>query len=506
MSADTPVEADTPAGIMVCAEDSAAFARLSGDYNPLHLDPVAARRTPFGGTVVHGIHLLLAALDVTAHAWAREGFEPVGIRVTFNNPVHTGETLRIVSKAGAGPEALRLIGQIGERTAFAANIQLGQPPSEEARQPGGEGVSGESAKPGPEGAECEPAVPRDVAFPPETSGGSVPLRMARSLLGTLFPALARLHRGGWIADLLATTRVVGMECPGARSIYSGCNLRRIDGRNGPVAQSLHYRIDRCDERFRSVRLSARGSALEGFLDTLFRPGPVAQLPLREVAARIAADSFRGQRALVIGGSRGLGELTAKLILAGGGDVSLTYSHGRDDAERIRAEARALGRTCAIEQLDVLAESLPGWLAAPFTHVYFFASPQIPRNVTGRWDDALFQRLQAVYVRAFAAVAETILAASQRAAPPVFVYPSSIFLTTHEKGFAEYCVAKAAGEALCDHLARQHGTVFAHPRLPRMRTDQTSGAADADLEDSLTVMYQLLQGLPPAVAVAPAGAP
>ena len=41
-------------------EDVAAFARLSGDDNPVHLDDDAARRMGFSGTIVHG--LLAASL------------------------------------------------------------------------------------------------------------------------------------------------------------------------------------------------------------------------------------------------------------------------------------------------------------------------------------------------------------------------------------------------------------------------------------------------------------
>ena len=45
------------------------FARLSGDHNPIHVDPAFAARTPFGATVAHGMLLysrLQAALLQTA--------------------------------------------------------------------------------------------------------------------------------------------------------------------------------------------------------------------------------------------------------------------------------------------------------------------------------------------------------------------------------------------------------------------------------------------------------
>ena len=43
--------------------DQWAFAELSGDRNPVHLDMQVARRLLLGGVAVHGIHLVLWALD-----------------------------------------------------------------------------------------------------------------------------------------------------------------------------------------------------------------------------------------------------------------------------------------------------------------------------------------------------------------------------------------------------------------------------------------------------------
>src|SRR5690348_13713181 len=44
--------------------DQERFADASGDRNPMHMDFVQARRMPAGAPVVHGVHLLLWALDV----------------------------------------------------------------------------------------------------------------------------------------------------------------------------------------------------------------------------------------------------------------------------------------------------------------------------------------------------------------------------------------------------------------------------------------------------------
>ena len=44
-------------------EDQRHFARLSGDSNPMHLDAAVARRLLTGRQVVHGVHLLLWALE-----------------------------------------------------------------------------------------------------------------------------------------------------------------------------------------------------------------------------------------------------------------------------------------------------------------------------------------------------------------------------------------------------------------------------------------------------------
>jgi acyl dehydratase len=91
-----------------------AFARLSGDDNPIHVDPAFAARTRFGRTVAHGMMLyaILWAL-VRRH---RPGARPVAQRLMFPAPSFAGEALRfegwiddtVPAQDGAETIALRI--------------------------------------------------------------------------------------------------------------------------------------------------------------------------------------------------------------------------------------------------------------------------------------------------------------------------------------------------------------------------------------------------------------
>ena len=76
------------------SDDQALFARLSGDFNPIHLDPVAARRTQAGAVVVHGIHAILWALDKLVESGAVTE-KIVSLKVQFRNFVPIGRQVEL---------------------------------------------------------------------------------------------------------------------------------------------------------------------------------------------------------------------------------------------------------------------------------------------------------------------------------------------------------------------------------------------------------------------------
>ena len=65
-----------------------AFAKLAGDNNPIHNDPVAAQNTMFKGTICHGI--LVSSLFSTLLGRSCHGSVYVSQTLQFRRPVHVG--------------------------------------------------------------------------------------------------------------------------------------------------------------------------------------------------------------------------------------------------------------------------------------------------------------------------------------------------------------------------------------------------------------------------------
>lgn len=77
----------------------ARYAELSGDYNPLHVDPQFAAAGPFGGVVAHGPIALQAVFEAVS-GWLGTAGIPQGVTidVAFRGPVRAGAT--VVCRAG----------------------------------------------------------------------------------------------------------------------------------------------------------------------------------------------------------------------------------------------------------------------------------------------------------------------------------------------------------------------------------------------------------------------
>lgn len=459
--------------------DQESFAAFSGDRNPMHMDADAARRTQAGGRAVHGVHAALWALEALAADGAPLD-RLASAKVEFASFLTLGTPVSLRLRA-SGPDRRRAEVVQDGRPAVVLDLAWGErPPRSQAPEAG-------PAAPPPR----DPADP-DFAALARASGALLPPDGAATLAARLFPRVSEALGADTVAAIGLLSTLVGMAAPGLHSIFSGL---AVTFETDPAPDvSLRYAVQRADERFRLVATNVAGPGFSGTINAFVRFPPVEPPPIADLANRVAPDAFAGRTALVIGGSRGLGATTAKLIAAGGGSVTITYRSGTAEAERIAADIAAHRGPdqCRIVRYDALgdpAEQLAG--VGPFSHLYYFATGHIANRRALTFDRAAFDAFVEIYIAAFEHLVDFLLAQVPDGRLTAF-YPSSVFVAERPRHMTEYAMAKSAGEILCQELARAHrGLTVSAPRLPRVMTDQTATVPPVPAADPVEAMLPLL---------------
>jgi 3-oxoacyl-[acyl-carrier protein] reductase len=187
----------------------------------------------------------------------------------------------------------------------------------------------------------------------------------------------------------------------------------------------------------------------------------------------------GKRALVTGGSRGIGAATALRLALDGADVALTYERARDKAEAVATQVRALGRQAVVLQADsadpaALAAAVDKAAAALGGLDILVNNAGIWHyGEVGSWGLDEIDKIIAVNVRA-------VIVASQAAAKHlpdggrVITTGSCLAERVTEPGVALYAMSKAALIGFTKGLARDLG--------PRGITVNTvhPGSTDTDM--------------------------
>jgi acyl dehydratase/NAD(P)-dependent dehydrogenase (short-subunit alcohol dehydrogenase family) len=456
-------------------DDQRRFAQASGDFNPIHLDPDFARRTQMGAPVVHGIHTLLWALDAALRS---EPFDLGHLKVRFHQPLYLDESADVVVTARSGTSIGFDVLMDG---ILIAAIKASSLPGK------GTGAAARSVH-----AELQPlAAAADPTFEQMArQSGAVRAPAADDDLRKWFPALAQSAGTSTLRALLATSQIVGMACPGLHSLFTGLDLNRDPASDGE--STLRYCVTKADPRFRALQIEVADCGIVGRLEAFARHAPPRQPDMAAIATRVCVNAFDGRRALVIGASRGLGEVTAKIIGAGGGHVLLSYRDGKAEAERVAAEIKKAGGSCELLRYDALAPAsnqLAG--IGAIQSCYYFATSRIfERKLAGTFSPQRLRRHLSYTSDAFHALCSEL---SARASTRIGIFfPSTIAIDTEASGIAEYAMAKAAGETLAKYLnaSLPHVQIVSH-RLPRILTDQTATVGAAVAHDPLDVLLPIV---------------
>ncbi len=209
----------------------------------------------FGAPAVHGVHTLLWCLD----AWSERlpgPFALTALKATFARPLRVDQPVEMTVRKDEGGKVRLLAASAGETVARVDFEWIGR-----------EGV---------------PLVVKAMAFPAasatehrtyDTLRGELPLAVDTARLARLTPSLAGRMAIDQLAAILATTRLVGMECPGLHSVFSELDIAFVQ----PSSASVAWRVAQADTRFGLVVMQLESPGLRGEVRAFIRPAPRRQL-------------------------------------------------------------------------------------------------------------------------------------------------------------------------------------------------------------------------------------
>lgn len=291
---------------------------------------------------------------------------------------------------------------------------------------------------------------------------------------------------GMIAGALIS-RLIGMHLPGERALYrsqSLCFLRpillgtEVEVRGEVIAVEPELALIRVrtevaaahgDERYAEgeAEVMVRGGVAEPLAESRPPCEPRLADPPRDARERLPArarsesadGTFRGERVLVIGGSRGLGAEIARDLGAAGAEVILTYRRDAAAASRVEgaifeAGGRATSRALDLADAERVERELLAWDAeAPLAAVVLCAHGEIARRSLLRTSAAELGaelRRSAVSLLSVARGAAPGMRARRRGS--IVALSSSVTQEVPPPGWGAYTAAKHSLEGIVRTLA------------------------------------------------------
>ncbi len=80
----------------VTKERILSYAKMSNDFNPIHVDEAFAETTQFGSIIAHGMLSLNLLWDLIIETFGEESLNALKMNIRFQKPVKVNETIQAV--------------------------------------------------------------------------------------------------------------------------------------------------------------------------------------------------------------------------------------------------------------------------------------------------------------------------------------------------------------------------------------------------------------------------
>ena len=428
------------------------FQAISYDVNPIHIDERYAKNTLLNGRTVYGI---LGVLEMLEHYFKQYDIDSLQsikkIDCMFNKNLALDTKYDIV----IDKQNIKIKG--GD--VVYTNIDLCIVPMNTERD-----ITKFILD------KFDENVVKDVSFE-NITGGKYSLISNPDIhnIDKYYKLLSKFIDKNQLLLLINLSRIVGMENPGKYAIFYGFNFETI---NNYETNILTLDVNSKDEFSKIIEYDIKSEGIVGNLKALYRPIDVEQIKMQNINIK---QTFTNEHILIIGGSRGLGEVILKIFLRGGAKVTSTYCNNKPEHILKEAEQLKLSKNLSIIQYDVLNVNNGPVFNEEYTKVFYFATPKI---IHGNFNNELFKKYQDCYIYGIYNILSNISFNKLN----YIYYPST---TVNIQKSPSYAIAKQLSEIYLKNITnifpRLKNIKIDIHNLPALLTDQTNNILN-DSED------------------------
>ena len=195
--------------------------------------------------------------------------------------------------------------------------------------------------------------------------------------------------------------------------------------------------------------------------------------------------------LVVGGSRGLGAITSKLLACAGAKVTLSYKYGQQEAMDVAEDIISIGKSCKVVQHTVSVSQTYEKFNDKYDQLYYFPTNKIFYD-DGISNNERYNSFHEIYVDCFKNLVENLIKKSK--IKKIF-YPSTIAIDKPIDSLKDYIKAKKEGERICRLIKKKFMIKVLCPRLGRILTDQTNTMVPVNSDHPVDTMLVFIKLMP-----------
>ena len=462
-------------------KDQLNFAKFSCDFNHIHINPISVRRSIHGAQVVHGVNILLCALNYYFKKKNIIKFKK--IKCIFMHPVIVNKTVDFILeerkeniniKITDSSKVYSIITLSKDNVAFREKLPKHNVYYNKINKINKSYINKNFSE-----------IKKKNRY--------YIINLCNFKSSSLYNNLKKYLSNLQIKEILSLSYFVGMVCPGYNSILSSIDIN-FDNQISKN-ENINFSLKKFDKRVNLLK-TYFSNRIFGTVNSFTYPGEVKQPPISKIKKFIYKKEFSKINTLIIGGSRGLGELTAKILVSGGANTTITYYQGIKEAKKLKENIKfETGQICKIKKLNVISkdfiDKIKNCLNKDF--IFYYPTPKISSTKNENFSNEKFEYYYKFYVKQFTILCNFIEKYSDKQI--IIFYPSTIFVLNESNNFKEYVKAKLIAEKKIKEINKNFKNVkiISH-RLPQLNTDQTSGVINTSKNDNIKVMVPIIKSL------------